>query len=99
MVLFVLFFSYKYYYKHRSKRALSDVCNALDASTVCTVVNIGDAICKPLEGIDTAATAIAQEASKAIDTVFFKCQCRSLWEGDVPQPLPPPTPNLNLKSY
>ncbi|XP_033745771.1 DC-STAMP domain-containing protein 2-like [Pecten maximus] len=54
---------------HRFKRGLADVCDILDVSGVCQVVNIGSFACSPVEALDSAANAVAKEVQKGIDEI------------------------------
>lgn len=54
---------------HRFKRGLSDVCNILDVTGVCQVVNIGSVACSPVEALDSAANAIAKEVEKGVQEI------------------------------
>ncbi|XP_060080961.1 LOW QUALITY PROTEIN: DC-STAMP domain-containing protein 2-like [Ylistrum balloti] len=54
---------------HRFKRGLTDVCNILDVTGVCEVVNIGSVACSPVEALDSAANAIAREVEKGVQEI------------------------------
>ncbi|OWF55803.1 DC-STAMP domain-containing protein 2-like [Mizuhopecten yessoensis] len=53
----------------RFKRGLTDVCNILDVSGICQVVNIGSVACAPVEALDSAANGIAKEVQKGVNEI------------------------------